>query len=49
MKRAQRKLHFIIWLVLTGLIALVLGLAMLAIAPEPQNDAVPDALLEETG
>ena len=47
MKRVQRKIHFVIWLVLAPLIAVVLWLALSHRPEAPVNPELPEALVEE--
>lgn len=47
MKRAHRKLHLMIWLLLAPLILLVLTLAVLERPSEPVNEALPPQLTDE--
>jgi len=47
MKRAHRKSHFIIWVVLTPIILSMIALAVLNRPDAPVNDSLPDALIEE--
>ena len=44
MKRAHRKVHFILWLVVGAVIFAVLALAVAHRPAEPVNDALPAAL-----
>lgn len=46
MKRAHRKAHLIMWLVLTPAIAAVLVLALTQRPEAPINNALPDVLIE---
>lgn len=47
MKRAHRKLHLTIWLLLAPLILAVLALAVLERPSEPVNEALPPQLIDE--
>ena len=47
MKRAHRRLHVLIWLVLAPLIAIVLWVALQHRPAEPINDTLPEAFAGE--
>ena len=49
MKRAHRKSHFFLWVVLAPIIFCITLLAVMYRPGAPVNDALPDALSEETG
>ncbi|MEM9054381.1 MAG: hypothetical protein AAGB16_03565 [Pseudomonadota bacterium] len=47
MKRAHRKIHFTLWLILGPVMLIVLVLAVMFRPDAPVNDTVPDILIEE--
>ena len=47
MKRAHRKSHFFVWVILGPVIFAIILLAVLHRPAEPVNEALPDALSEE--
>lgn len=49
MKRAHRKSHFLLWLILAPIMFATIALAVLHRPAAPMNDALPDALIEEAG
>ncbi len=49
MKRAHRKIHLLLWLVLGPLMALTLVLALHHRPAEPVNDTLPEALSKAAG
>lgn len=48
MKRAHRKIHLILWIILGPVMIATLLLAVLHRPSDPVNDRLPDVLLEET-
>jgi hypothetical protein len=49
MKRAHRRVHFAIWALLGPILLWLVFLAVMERPPAPQNDALPDMLIEEAG
>lgn len=49
MKRAHRRSHLLLWLVLGPVMFATLYLALSLRPGEPVNDALPDSLAEEIG
>ncbi len=47
MKRAHRKTHLLLWIILGPVIVCTLLLSVLHRPAEPINEALPDTLLEE--
>ena len=47
MKRAHRRSHLILWLILTPAMVAVIYLAVTLRPPAPVNDTLPDALTQE--
>jgi len=47
MKRAHRRTHLIIWLILAPVIAATLYFALEQRPPAPVNDALPESIIEE--
>lgn len=47
MKRAHRKLHFLIWAILAPIIFCVVLLAVMHRQAEPVNDVLPGVISEE--
>ncbi|MEM7329001.1 MAG: hypothetical protein AAF437_09695 [Pseudomonadota bacterium] len=48
MKRAHRKSHLLLWLLLGPLMFAIIALAVLNRPAAPINDALPDTLIEDT-
>ncbi|MEM1150993.1 MAG: hypothetical protein AAGI03_10590 [Pseudomonadota bacterium] len=49
MKRAHRKWHLALWLLIAPVVFVVLALAVLDRPVEPSNTALPDPLIREAG
>lgn len=47
MKRAHRKMHLAVWIIIGPAVMAILVLAVLNRPNAPVNDALPDALIED--
>jgi len=47
MKRAHRKTHLLLWIILGPVIFAIIALAVLQRPAAPMNDALPDTLIQE--